>query len=148
VARPENHKRPTPTPALATRTYDSTDAPARSLAHLQLCARGLRAAIDREYSKGIRMARIATENVTADFKATIARVQEASKWKRGVADGWYAKGEEVCGDLVEEAAEALKRAEAREEAEAKIRIMEDQCDELADLTEQAGKQIPAEAETD
>jgi hypothetical protein len=94
------------------------------------------------------MARIATENVTADFKATIARVQEASKWKRGVADGWYAKGEEVCGDLVEEAAEALKRAEAREEAEAKIRIMEDQCDELADLTEQAGKQIPAEAETE
>jgi hypothetical protein len=49
---------------------------------------------------------------------------------------------------VEEAAEALKEAEAREEAEAKIRIMEDQCDELADLTEQAGKQIPAEAETE
>jgi hypothetical protein len=93
------------------------------------------------------MARIVTENAIADFKATIAWVQEASKWKRGVADSWYAKGEEVCGDLVEEAAEALKNAEAREEAEAKIRIMEDQCDELADLTEQAGKQIPAKAET-
>jgi hypothetical protein len=147
-ARAENHKRPTPTPALATRTYDSMDAPARSLAHLQLCAKGLRAAIDGEYSRGIKMARIAKENAIADFKATIARVQEASKWKRGVADSWYAKGEEVCGDLVEEAAEALKKAEAREEAEAKIRIMEDQCDELADLTEQAGKQIPAEAETE
>ncbi len=49
---------------------------------------------------------------------------------------------------MEEAAEALKKAEAREEAKAKFRIMEDQCDELADLTEQAGKQIPAEAETE
>jgi hypothetical protein len=84
------------------------------------------------------MARIATENAIVDFKATIARVEEASKWKRGVADGWYAKAEEICGDLIEEAAEALKRTEAREEAEAKIRIMEDQCDELAGLTEQAG----------
>jgi hypothetical protein len=80
------------------------------------------------------MARIAMENAIADFKATIARVQEASKWKCGVADNWYAKGEEVCGNLVEEAAEALKEAEVREEAEAKIRIMEDQCDELVDLT--------------
>jgi F0F1-type ATP synthase membrane subunit b/b' len=84
----------------------------------------------------------------ADFKATIARIEEASKWKRGVADNWYARGEDVCGDLIEEAAEALKRAEAKEEVEAKIRIMEDQCDELAELTEQAGKQIPAEAETE
>jgi hypothetical protein len=147
-ARAENHKRPTPTSALATRTYDSMDAPARSLAHLQLCAKGLRAAIDGEYSRGIKMARIATVNAIADFKATIARVQEASEWKRGVADSWYVRGEEVCGDLVEEAKGALKRAEAREEAEAKIQIMEDQCDELADLTEQAGKQIPAEAEAE
>jgi hypothetical protein len=113
-ARVENHKRPTPTPALATRTYDSIDAPARSLAHLQLCAKGLRSAIDGEYSRGIKMARMPMENAMADFKATIARVQEASKWKRGVADSWYDKGEEVCGDLVEEAAEALKTSEARE----------------------------------
>ncbi len=147
-ARAENHKRPTPTPALATRMYDSMGAPARSLAHLQLCARGLRAAMDGEYSRGINMARIATENTIVDFKATIARVEEVSKWKRGVANSWYAKAEEICGDLIEEAAEALKRAEAKEEAEAKIRIMEDQCDELADLTEQAGKQIPAEAEAE
>jgi hypothetical protein len=145
--RAENHKTPTLTPALATRMYDSMDAPARSLAHLQLCARGLRAAMEGGYSKGIKMARIATGNAIADFKATIARVQEASKWKRGVADNWYAKGEEVCGNLVEEAAEALKEAEAREEAEAKsglwrISVM------LADLTEQAGKQIPAKAETE
>jgi hypothetical protein len=121
------------------------DAPARSLAHLQLCAKGLRSAIDGEYARGIKMAKMAMENAVADLKSTIARVQEASKWKRGVADSWYAKGEEVCGDMVEE---ALKRAEAREEAEAKIRIMEDQCDELADLAEQAGKQVPAEAETE
>ncbi len=34
---------------------------------------------------------------------------------------------------------ALKEAEEREEAEAKIRIMETQCEELANLTVQAGK---------
>jgi hypothetical protein len=44
------------------------------------------------------------------------------------------------------AEEVLKEAEAREEAEAKIRIMESQCEELAGLAAQAGKQIPAEAE--
>jgi hypothetical protein len=49
---------------------------------------------------------------------------------------------------MEEAAEVLKRAEAREETEARIWIMEDQCDELAGSAEQAGKQIPAEAETE
>ncbi len=75
-ARAENHKRPTLTLAQATRMYDSRGAPARSLAHLQLCARGQRAAMDGEYSRGIKMARIATENEIVDFKATIARVQE------------------------------------------------------------------------
>jgi hypothetical protein len=67
-ARVENHKRPTPTPALAMRMGDSMGAPARSLVHLQLCARGLRAAMDGEYARGIKMARKATENVIADFK--------------------------------------------------------------------------------
>ncbi len=75
-------------------------------------------------------------------------LRKRASGSRGVADNWYAKAEEICGDLIEEGAEALKRAEAREEAEAKIRIMEDQCDELAGLTEQAGKQIPSEAETE
>jgi hypothetical protein len=42
----------------------------------------------------------------------------------------------------------LKEAKRREEAEAKIRIMESQCEELADLAAQAGKQIPAEAEVE
>ncbi len=42
----------------------------------------------------------------------------------------------------------LKAAEAREEAEAKIRIMESQCEELAYLAAQAGKQVPAEAEVE
>jgi hypothetical protein len=42
----------------------------------------------------------------------------------------------------------LKKAEAREEAEARLRIMESQCEELAELAEQAGKQVPAEAETE
>jgi hypothetical protein len=65
-----------------------------------------------------------------------------------VAEEWHAKGEDACGNLMEEAAEALKEAEAREAAEAKVRIMEDQCEELANLAEQAGKQIIAEAETE
>jgi hypothetical protein len=54
----------------------------------------------------------------------------------------------VCANLLEEAEEVLKKAEAREEAEAKIRIMEGQCEELASLAEQAGNQIPAEAEVE
>jgi hypothetical protein len=49
---------------------------------------------------------------------------------------------------MEKAEEALQEAEKREEAEAKIRIMEGQCKELADLAAQAGKQIPAEAEVE
>ncbi len=42
----------------------------------------------------------------------------------------------------------MKEPEAREEAEAKIWIMESQCEELAGLAEQAGNQIPAEAEVE
>ncbi len=42
----------------------------------------------------------------------------------------------------------MKEAEEREEAEAKIRIMETQCEELVNLTMQAGKQVPAEAEAE
>jgi hypothetical protein len=35
----ENHKRPTPTPALATRTYDDMDAPAQPGSPARLCKR-------------------------------------------------------------------------------------------------------------
>jgi hypothetical protein len=42
----------------------------------------------------------------------------------------------------------LEEAEAREEAEAKVQIMEGQCEELAGLAAQAGKQVPAEAEVE
>ncbi len=62
-------------------------------------------------------------------------------------EDWLSRGELVCTGLMEEAEKVLKKAEAREEAEAKIRIMESQCEELAELAKQAGKQIPAEAET-
>jgi hypothetical protein len=140
----ENHKRPTPTPALATRTYDDSDAPARSLAHLQGCVRGLRDATVGGYSKGIKVAKIAVENAIGDFEATVARTKEVSRWKHGVAEEWHAKKEEVCGNLLEEAAEALKEAEAREATKAKVRIMEDQCEELVNLADQAGKQTVAE----
>ncbi len=84
----ENYRRPTPTPALATRTYDDMDAPSRSLAHLQGCIRGLRDATVGGYSKGIKVAKIAVENAIGDFKATVVRTKEACRWKHGMAEEW------------------------------------------------------------
>ncbi len=109
---------------------------------------GLREAMEGGYSKEIKTARIATKNAKADYKATIDRIAEASRWKRGVTEDWLSRGEVICAGLMEEAEEVLKKAEAREEAEARLRIMESQCEELADLAEQAGKQVPAEAEAE
>ncbi len=97
---------------------------------------------------GIKSARIATENAMAEFKATIDRIVEASRWKGGVIKDWQSRGEVICEGLMEEAEEELKKAEAREEAEARLRIMEDQCEELAGLAKQAGKQVPAEVEAE
>jgi hypothetical protein len=88
------------------------------------------------------------ENAKLDYKATTDRVVKVSRWKEGTTNDWVKKGELACGDLVEKAEEALKEAKKREEAEAKIRIMEGQCEELADLAAQAGKQVPAEAEVE
>jgi F0F1-type ATP synthase membrane subunit b/b' len=90
----------------------------------------------------------AMENAKLDFKATIDRMAEANKWKPGTTEDWLSRGELVCDKLVEKAREVLEAAEAREEAEAKVRIMESQCKELAGLAEQAGKQIPAETEVE
>jgi adenylate kinase len=73
---------------------------------------------------------------------------EAKKWKTEMIEDWISRGELVCGKLIEKAEGMLEEAEAREEAEAKVRIMEGQCEELADLAAQAGKQIPAEAEVE
>jgi hypothetical protein len=78
----------------------------------------------------------------------IDRLTVACRWKPEVTDDWTRRGEAACGDLLERAEAALKEAEEREEAEAKIRIMETQCEELVNLTVQAGKQIPAEAEAE
>jgi hypothetical protein len=144
----DKHKRPTPNPAASMRAVDSMGAPARSLGHLQGCADALREATKGQYSKGIRAAKKVMENAKLDFKATIDRMAEANKWKMGTIEDWTFRGEVVCGKLLEEAEEALKEAEAREEAEAKVQIMESQCEELADLAAQAGKQIPAEAEVE
>jgi F0F1-type ATP synthase membrane subunit b/b' len=90
----------------------------------------------------------AMENAKLDYKATIDRVAEACRWKAGTTDDWVRRGEMVCGNLLQEAEAALKEAEKREEAEAKVRIMETQCEKLADLTVQAGNQVPAEAEAE
>jgi hypothetical protein len=144
AARVEKHKRPTPAPPFNTRTLDSMGAPARSLAHLQSCVNVLREAMEGGYSMGIKTAMIATENAKADFKTTIDRIAEVSRWKRGVTEDWLSRGEVICAGLMEE----VLKAEAREEAEARLRIMESQFEELVELADQAGKQIPAEAETE
>jgi hypothetical protein len=75
-------------------------------------------------------------------------VAEASKWKEGAIEDWTNRGEQACANLIEKAEEVLKEAEAREVAEAKVRIMKGQCEELAGLAAQAGKQVPAEAEAE
>jgi hypothetical protein len=108
-ARVEIHRRATPTPALSTRTYDDMDAPARSLAHLQVCAKSLRDAMVGGFSKGIKLAKIALENALEDYKVTMARIGEAARWKHGVAEEWYEKGMEVCRSLLEESVEPFVR---------------------------------------
>jgi hypothetical protein len=101
-----------------------------------------------QYSKGIRAGIKAVENAKSDYKATIDRMAEACKWKAETTNGWINKGEVACGNLLERAEVVLKEAEEKEEAEAKIRIMETQCEELENLAVQAGKQVPAEAEVE
>jgi hypothetical protein len=148
VERVKKHNRPTLNPAASTRAGDSMGAPARSLGNLLGCAEALKEATKGQYSKGIKAAIKAMENAKLDYKATIDRVAEASRWKEETTNDWISKGELACGNLIEKAEEALKEAEEREDAEAKIRIMEGQCEELADLAAQAGKQVPAEAEVE
>jgi hypothetical protein len=146
--RVEKHKRPTPNPAASTRAANSMGAPVRSLGNLVGCAEALKEAMKGQYSKGIRAAIKAMENAKADYKATIDRMAEACRWKAETTNGWVNKGELACGNLLERAEAALKEAEEKEEAEMKIRIMESQCEELAGLAAQAGKQVPAEAEVE
>jgi hypothetical protein len=146
--RVEKHKRPTPNPAGCTRAANSMGAPARSLGNLVGCAEALKEAMKEQYSKGIRAGIKAMENAKLDYKATIDRLAEACKWKAETTNGWIDKGEVACGNLLERAEAALKEAEEKEEAEAKIRIMETQREELVNLAVQAGKQVPAEAEVE
>jgi hypothetical protein len=146
--RVDKYKRPTPNPAASTRAVDAMGAPVRSLGHLQGCADALREATKGQYSKGITAAMKGVENAKLDFKATIDRVAEASKWKKETVEDWASRGELVCSKLIERAEEVLKETKAREEAEAKVQIMEGQCEELAGLAAQAGKQVPPEAEVE
>jgi hypothetical protein len=146
--RVEKHKRPTPNPAGCTRAGNPMGASVRSLGNLTGCAEALKEAMTAQYSKGIKAGMRAMENAKLDFRNTIDRLAEACKWSTEVTEDWIRRGELVCGDLLERAGAALKEAEEREEAEAKIRIMETQCEELVNLTVQAGKQVPAEAEAE
>ncbi len=108
----------------------------------------MKEAMGEQYSKGIKAGMKALENAKLDYKNTIDRLAEACKWKAETTDDWVHRGEVACGDLLERGGVALKEAEEREEAEAKIRIMETQCEELVNLTVQARRQIPAEAEVE
>jgi hypothetical protein len=146
--RVEKHKRPTPNPAASTRAANSMGAPARSLGNLVGCAEALKEAIKGRYSKGIRAGMKAFENARADYETTIGRIADAYRWKAETTNGWLSKGELACGNLMGRAEAALKEAEEKEEAEAKIRIMETQCEELTGLAVQAGKQVPAEAKVE
>ncbi len=146
--RVEKHKRPTPNPAGCKRTANSMGASVRSLASLVGCVEALKEAMGEQYSKGIKAGMKALENAKLDYKNTIDRLTEVCRWKAETTDDWIRRGEAACGDLLERAQAALKEVEEREEAEAKIRIMETQCEELANLTVQAGKQIPAEAKAE
>ncbi len=94
------------------------------------------------------MVKIALENAQGDFKVTIARTGEAARWKQGVANEWYNKGKEVCRTLLEESIGALQKAEVREGAEAKVWLMESQCEELESLADQVEKQAATETETE
>jgi hypothetical protein len=119
-ARAEAHRRATPTPAFSKRTYDDMEAPAHSLAHLQVCAKSLRNTMVGGFSKGIKVARIAMENALEDFKVTVTGTGEAARWKHGVADDWLEKGKEVRGSLLEEAVGAIREAEEREGAKTRV----------------------------
>jgi hypothetical protein len=121
------------------------EAPACSLSHMQLCAKGLRDAIVGWFLKGIKVAKIALENTQEDFKTTVTRTGEAARWKHGVADSWFEKGKEVCGTLLEEAVEAFREAEEREGAKTRIRLTESH-EELQDLADKVEKQAASETE--
>ncbi len=146
--RVEKHKRPTPNPASCTRAANPMGASVRSLGNLVGCAEVLKEAMGERYSKGIRAGMKAMENAKLAYKTTVDRLAEACKWKAETTNDWINKGEVACRDLLERAEAALKEAEEKEEAEAKIRIMETQCKELVNLAVQAGKQVPAEAEAE
>jgi hypothetical protein len=78
-ARIQTHKRATPTPSMSTRTYDGMDAPRRSLAHLQICAKSLRDMMVGGFSRGLKMAKMALENAQEDFRTTVLRTGEAAR---------------------------------------------------------------------
>jgi hypothetical protein len=145
-ARVKAHKRGTPGPAMSTRTYNDMDTPARSLAHLQACAKGLRDMMVGGLSRGIKMAKMALENAMKDFWITLERMGEAARWKQDIIDSWLEKGQQVCGDMLAEAVEAIHEAEEREAKEVRIRLMETSCDKLASLIDRVEKQAIAEME--
>jgi hypothetical protein len=106
----------------------------------------LRDAMLGGFSKGIKAAKIALENALEDFKVTVTRTGEAARWKHGVADSWLEKGKEICLNLMEEAVEAFCKAEERERAETRVRLMESHCEELESLADQVEKQAVSQTE--
>ncbi len=63
---------------------------------------------------------MALENAQKDFQTTVMRTGEAARWKQSISDSWLQKGKEVCGTLLEEAVEAIRKAEEREGAKTRV----------------------------
>jgi hypothetical protein len=59
----------------------------------------------------------------------------AAKWDKETISAWDKKGKSVSGTLIGEADTAFRKAEDKEEAETRLRIMEAWKDKLIDLTE-------------
>jgi hypothetical protein len=98
------------------------------------------------FSRGMKMAKIALENALEDFQTTVVRTREATRWKQDVADNRLEKGQQVCGDMLAKAVEAICKAEERNGEETRVRLMESNCDKLVDLAEREDKQAVSEAE--
>ncbi len=75
-----------------------------------------------------------------DFRVTVERTGEAARWSEDVENEWLEKGQAVCGDVLKEATEAIRRAEEREGEEVRVRLMETNRDKLIDLADKVEKQ--------
>jgi hypothetical protein len=68
----------------------------------------------------LEVAKLALENCMEDFWITVERTGEAARWNEAVISEWLEKGQAVCGDVMKEATEAIRKAEEREGEEVRV----------------------------